>query len=88
MSLTLKKFIKYFDDMERLVIMEFQDCEENGKILFKGHTFDKGAKKKLKKLYKKGYKLDKNEDGVSVMLFPYTNKYGACLCDVQINVKK
>lgn len=88
--LSLKKFIKYFDDMHELMIYDFnvtQD-EEHGKLLFEGHTFDKGAKKKLKELYKQHYILDRNEDGMAVMLFPYVNKYGAKLCKVQINVKK
>lgn len=88
MGLSLKKFIKYFDDMNELNIMEFPNPDEKGIMLFKGYTFDKGAGKKLKKLYKQGYELERNEDGMAVMLFPYVNEHGAKLCKVQINVKK
>lgn len=86
--MTLKKFIKYFDDMNELMIMEFPNDEEKGIMLFNGYTFDKGAKKKLKKLYEQNYVLDRNEDGMAVMLFPYVNEHNAKLCKVQINVKK
>lgn len=65
--MTLKKFIKYFDDMNELLIY---DWNENI-LLFNGHTFDKGAKKKFKKLYKKGYVLERNEDDMAVILLPY-----------------
>lgn len=88
MGLSLKKFIKYFDNMNELSIMEFPNGDDNGNVLFTGHAFDKGAKKKLRKLYKQGYKLDRNEDGVAVMLYPYRNEHGVSLCKVQINVKK
>lgn len=86
--MTLKKFIKYFDDMNELIIMEFPNEEEKGTVLFQGYVFDKGAKKKLKKLYEQNYILDRNEDGMAVMLFPYVNEHNAKLCRVQINVKK
>ena len=81
--MTLKKFIKYFDDMNELSIYDWNSSET---LLFEGHTFDKGAKKKLKRLYKMGYVLERNEDGMAVILLPYRNKHGANLCDVQINV--
>lgn len=87
--MTLKQFIKVFDDMNKLFIYDWnigKDADEC--LLFKGHTFDKGAKKKLKKLYKQHYVLERNEDGMAVMLFPYVNEHGANLCKVQINVKK
>lgn len=74
--------------MHELTIMEFPNGEEKGTVLFKGNVFDDGAGKKLKKLYKQGYELERNEDGMAVMLFPYKNKYDANLCKVQINVKK
>lgn len=87
--MTLKKFIKYFDDANELSICDWNISEDYNKaLLFKGYTFDKGAKKKLKKLYKQHYVLERNEDGMAVMLFPYVNKHGAKLCKVQINVKK
>ena len=82
--MTLKKFIKYFDDMNELSIY---DWNKSKALLFKGYTFDDGAKKKLKKLYKMGYVLERNEDGMAVMLFPYQNEHGANLCNVQINVR-
>ena len=81
--MTLKKFIKYFDDMNELSIY---DWNKSKALLFKGYTFDDGAKKKLKRLYKMGYILERNEDGMAVMLLPYQNKHGANLCNVQINV--
>lgn len=96
--MTLKKFLKYFDDMNELYIYDWNKVEgipwANNKtseeicLLFRGHVFDKGAKKKLKELYKQNYVLERNEDGMAVMLFPYKNEYGANLCKVQINVKK
>ena len=55
-------------------------------LLFKGYTFDDGAEKKLKRLYKMGYVLERNEDGMAVILLPYQNEHGANLCNVQINV--
>ena len=81
--MTLKKFIKYFDDMNELFIY---DWNKSKALLFKGYTFDDGAKKKLKKLYKMGYVLERNEDGMAVILLPYQNEHGANLCNVQINV--
>ena len=81
--MTLKKFIKYFDDMNELSIY---DWNKSKALLFKGYTFDDGAKKKLKRLYKMGYVLERNEDGMAVILLPYQNKHGANLCNVQINV--
>ena len=85
--MTLKKFIKYFDDMNELSIYDWNISDKSDKaLLFKGHTFDDGAKKKLKRLYKMGYVLERNEDGIAVMLFTYQNEYGANLCNVQINV--
>jgi len=91
MALTLKKFIKYFDSMTELVIMEFPNPNNknaDGIELFSGYTFDKGAKKKLKALYKQNYVLDRNEDGEAVMIFPYKNEHGANMAKAQINVKK
>ena len=87
--MTLKKFIKYFDDMHELQIYDWnigKDADEC--LLFEGYTFDKGTKKKLKKLYKEHYVLERNDDGMAVILYPYVNKHGAKLCKVQINVKK
>ena len=81
--MTLKKFIKYFDDMNEFLIY---DWNKSKALLFKGYTFDDGAKKKLKKLYKMGYVLERNEDGMAVILLPYQNEHGANLCNVQINV--
>ena len=81
--MTLKKFIKYFDDMNELLIY---DWNKSKALLFKGYTFDDGAKKKLKRLYKMGYILERNEDGMAVILLPYQNEHGANLCNVQINV--
>lgn len=88
MGLSLKKFIKYFDDMHDLNIMEFPNGEDDGVMLFEGCVFDKGARKKLKKLYEQGYELERNDDGMAVMLFPYRNNHGANMCKVQINVRK
>lgn len=82
--MTLKKFIKYFDDMNELSIY---DWNKSKALLFKGYTFDDGAKKKLKRLYKMGYVLERNEDGMAVILLPYQNEHGANLCNVQINVR-
>ena len=82
--MTLKKFIKYFDDMNELSIY---DWNKSKALLFKGYTFDDGAKKKLKKLYKMGYVLERNEDGMAVILLPYQNEHGANLCNIQINVR-
>lgn len=90
----LKKFIKYFDDMNDFLIYDWNIAPEDDSyraekcLLFKGAVFDKGARKKLKKLYKQGYKLERNDDGMAVILFPYKNEHGANLVNVQINVKK
>lgn len=85
--MTLKKFIKYFDDMNELFIYDWNMSDKSDKaLLFKGYTFDDGAEKKLKRLYKMGYVLERNEDGMAVILLPYQNEYGANLCNVQINV--
>lgn len=85
--MTLKKFIKYFDDMNELFIYDWNISDKSDKaLLFKGYTFDDGAEKKLKRLYKMGYVLERNEDGMAVILLPYRNEHGANLCNVQINV--
>lgn len=84
MGLSLKKFIKYFDDMNELLIYDWNKSSEP---LFRGYTFDKGAKKKLRKLYKK-YELERNDDGMAVIVMPYVNEHGAKLARVQINVKE
>lgn len=68
--------------------MEFPDNPEEGNTLFSGYVFDKGAKKKLKKLYNEHYVLDRNTDGDAVIMFVYTNEYGVNLPLAQINVKK
>lgn len=92
--MTLKKFIKYFDDMHDFYIYDWNLAPEDDPdaakkcLLFEGAVFDKGAKKKLKKLYKQGYHLERNIDGNAVLLYPYINEYGAKLVKVQINVCK
>ncbi len=86
--MTLKKFLKYFCSMCKVRIAEFPEHDDDGNILFEGYVFDKGAKKKLKKLYKENYVLDRNEDGDAVLMNVYTTEYGAHLPLAQINVRK
>ena len=86
--MTLKKFLKYFCTMCKLKIAEFPEDDDDGNILFEGYVFDKGAKKKLKKLYKENYVLDRNSEGDAVLMYVYTNEHGVHLPVAQINVRK
>lgn len=88
--MTLKKFLKYFDTMCEVTIIDFTDDidGDGGLILFEGHTFDKGAKKKLKELYKENYVLDRDEDGDAVISFPYVNKCGVVRPCVHIHIRR
>ena len=53
--MTLKKFIKYFDDMNELFIYDWNISDKSDKaLLFKGYTFDDGAKKETKKTLQNG----------------------------------
>lgn len=90
MGLSLKKFIKYFDDMTKMHIRFFPDKDDDERciVLFEGNTFDDGAEKTLKQLYREGWELERNEDGNAVMIIPYKNEYNANLADAYINVKR
>jgi len=85
--MTLKKFLKYYDTMAELNIIEF-DNKDKGTKLFSGYVFDKGAKKKLKALYDQGYELDRNEDGDAVILLTHINEHGVACVRTQINVRR
>lgn len=87
--MTLKTFLKHFDKMQELHIRYFYDRhrEDVCEHLFDGHTFDAGAHKKLKKLCKQGWELERNEDGESVFLVPYINDNRVALVRVYINVR-
>ncbi len=74
--------------MCKVRIAEFPVNEDDGNVLFEGYVFDKGAKKKLKKLYKKNYVLDRNSEGEAVLMSVYTTEHGAHLPLAQINVKR
>lgn len=87
--MTLKTFLKHFDKMQELHIRYFYDPESDNicEELFKGYTFDDGARKKLKKLFKQGWELERNSDGESVFLVPYINEHRVALIRVYINVR-
>lgn len=96
--MTLKQFIKHFDDMNELFIYDWNKSDnlpwcnnataKDMSLLFQGYTFDNNADIILEHLYKQHYVLELNEDGMSVMFFPYVNEHNAKLCKVQINVRK
>lgn len=93
--MTLKQFIKHFDDMNELFIYDWDKSDDieliNGEEyckLFQGYTFDNNADIILEHLYKQHYVLELNEDNMSILLFPYVNENNAKLCKVQVNVRK